>query len=414
MNDDVLSALMTAGIALVAAITVMVVVHLGARVLARRWPPAERLERRTRTPFRVLVLFVALNPVVADIRPDDDLPGWDAAALAARILVVIATGWLLTAVLVFIVDLSLIRNDHRVAQTDNKHARRLRTQVLMLRRLVYAIGGVLTAGAVLLSFPGVEAFGASVFASAGVISIVAGLAATSVLGNVFAGLQIAFSDAIRIGDAVIVEEEWGLIEEITLTYVVVHIWDERRLVLPSSYFTTTPFQNWTRDKAELLGAVEMDLDWRVDTTALRMELDRVLAETDMWDERVKVVQVTDAVGGYVRVRVLVSAQDAPTLFDLRCLVREELVAWVRENADRGMPRLRTELVEKATTPLTRRPKTSGGLFHGDEAADERARSFTQEIDLDEIRDQDEENPMVDRRGSGASRGAGEGGGDGGR
>ena len=357
MNDDVLSALMTAGIALVAAITVMVVVHLGARVLARRWPPAERLERRTRTPFRVLVLFVALNPVVADIRPDDDLPGWDAAALAARILVVIATGWLLTAVLVFIVDLSLIRNDHRVAQTDNKHARRLRTQVLMLRRLVYAIGGVLTAGAVLLSFPGVEAFGASVFASAGVISIVAGLAATSVLGNVFAGLQIAFSDAIRIGDAVIVEEEWGLIEEITLTYVVVHIWDERRLVLPSSYFTTTPFQNWTRDKAELLGAVEMDLDWRVDTTALRMELDRVLAETDMWDERVKVVQVTDAVGGYVRVRVLVSAQDAPTLFDLRCLVREELVAWVRENADRGMPRLRTELVEKATTPLTRRPKT---------------------------------------------------------
>lgn len=384
MDDELLRIVMTGAIAFGATVAAIVVVHLAMSLLARRWAPAARLAQRARVPFTVLAFLVALNPVVADVRPDDELPGWDAAALAVQILAIVATGWLLTVVLVFIVDLMVIRNDHHVAKADNKVARRLRTQVMILRRLVYAIGCVLTAGAVLLSFPGVEAFGASVLASAGLISVVAGLAATSVLGNVFAGLQLAFSDAIRIGDAVIVEEEWGLIEEITLTYVVVHLWDERRLVLPSSYFTTTPFQNWTRDSAELLGAIELDLDWRADVTALRRELDRVLDETDLWDGRVKVVQVTDAVGGFVRVRALVSAQDAGTLFDLRCLVREELVAWVRENSDRGVPRVRTELVERATTPMSRREESSSGLFHGDEAAEERNARMTREIDLSEI------------------------------
>lgn len=384
MDDDLLTALTTTGVAVGAALTVMVAAHVGMRLLARRWAPAGRLARRIRVPFRVLVLMVAFNPVVADLRPGDGMPGWEAAAVGARILAVVATGWFLTVLLVFVVDLAMIRNDHQMARADNRAARRLRTQVMILRRLVYALGGVLTTGAVLLSFPGVEAFGASVLASAGLISVVAGLAATSVLGNVFAGLQLAFSDAIRIGDAVIVENEWGLIEEITLTYVVVHLWDERRLVLPSSHFTTTPFQNWTRDSPELLGAVELDLDWRVDTDALRTELDRVLATTELWDGRTKVVQVTDAVGGYVRVRALVSAQDAGTLFDLRCLVRERLVAWVRENADRGMPRLRAELVDQPRTPISRPAERSGGLFHGDAAAEERAARMTQEIDLDEV------------------------------
>ncbi|TIC87848.1 mechanosensitive ion channel family protein [Nocardioides sp. GY 10113] len=301
---------------------------------------------------------------------------------------VFAAGWLLTVVLVFLVDLALLRNAAGVARADNRAARRLRTQVMILRRLVYVAGAVVTVGAVLLSIPGVEAYGASVLASAGVISVVAGLAATSVLGNVFAGLQLAFSDAIRLDDAVIVEGEWGWIDELTLTYVVVRLWDERRMVLPSSYFTTTPFQNWTRESAELLGSVELDLDWRVDTAALRAEVDRALEVTDLWDGRAKVVQVTDAVGGYVRVRVLVTARDAPTLFDLRCHVREHLVAWVRENAERGMPRLRTEIVE-APRSRVHTPRTDvGGLFHGDEAAEERAARATGEIDLRAVGDAD--------------------------
>ena len=173
---------------------------------------------------------------------------------------------------------------------------------------------------------------------------------------------------------VIVEEEWGWIEEITLTYVVVRTWDDRRLVLPSTYFTSSPFQNWTRHSSELIGAVEMDLDWGVDPEAMRLELDRVLDLTDLWDGRVKVLQVIDAVGGWVRVRVLVTARDAPTLFDLRCHVREHLVAWVRRHHEASLPRQRVELVEQPPEPdLTVDPPTpSRGLFHGDIAAEERA------------------------------------------
>ncbi|TIC87643.1 mechanosensitive ion channel family protein [Nocardioides sp. GY 10113] len=372
MKGDLSYFLTATTIAIVAALAVIVAVQVAAHLLARRWPLLDHLARRERVPFRVLVLLIALNPVLQHLRPEGDAPGWHLAAITARVLAITAGGWFVTSLVVFFIDLGLRRNAAEVARSDNRAARRLRTQVLILRRLVYVIGGVLTVGAVLMSFPPVSRFGVSVLASAGVISFVAGLAAGPVLGNVFAGLQLAFSDAIRLDDAVIVEGEWGWIDELTLTYVVVRLWDERRMVLPSSYFTTTPFQNWTRESAELLGSVELDLDWRVDTTALRAEVDRALSVTDMWDGRAKVVQVTDAVGGYVRVRVLVTARDAPTLFDLRCHVREHLVAWVRENAERGMPRQRTEIV---TTPHSRIGAIAidvGGLFHGDEAAEERA------------------------------------------
>ena len=219
---------------------------------------------------------------------------------------------------------------------DNRTARRMRTQVLILRRLTVSVVVVVALGAALLSFPGVRAVGASLLASAGLISVVAALAAQSTLANVFAGVQLAFSDAIRLDDVVIAEEEWGWIEEITLSYVVVRLWDDRRMVLPSTYFTSTPFQNWTRRSSELLGAVELDVDWGVDVGAMRTELARVVGSTELWDGRTQVLQVTDAVGGVVRVRALVTAVDAGTLFDLRCHVREQLVSWVqREDAPRA-------------------------------------------------------------------------------
>ncbi|CAN5163394.1 mechanosensitive ion channel [soil metagenome] len=372
MDTDIASVLITTAVALACAVAAVVVARIAIRSLSRRWSPAESLEEHGRPAFRVLVLLIAVNPVVADLRGDSDSAAWDVAATVARLLVVLATGWLLTVVLLFLVDIALTRNSDLVGRADNKAARRVRTQVMILRRVVYALGTVVTFGAALLTLPGVGAFGASVLASAGLISVVAAVAAGSVLGNVFAGLQIAFSDSIRIDDAVIVESEWGWIEEITLTYVVVRLWDERRMVLPSSYFTTTPFQNWTRETSQLLGAVELDLDWRVDTTAIRTEVDRVLESTDLWDGRAKVVQVTDAVGGFVRVRVLVTAVDAPTLFDLRCLVRERLVAWVRENADSGMPRTRAELVSAPTSAVHAEEEDAGGLYHGDAEADARA------------------------------------------
>lgn len=337
-----MNALIAAGSALGGALLLILAVHVLARVLVRRWPPSQHLVRAARLPFRTLVLVLAVNGWVAGVRGhDSDLPWWDVATLGCRIVGIAVGAWLLGAVLLFVEDLGMGRA--RTDTRDNRVARRVRTQVLIIRRLTVAGVVVLAIGAILLSFPGVRALGASVLASAGLISVVAALAAQSTLANVFAGLQLAFNDAIKIDDVVIVEEEWGWIEEITLSYVVVRLWDDRRMVLPCTYFTTTPFQNWTRRNSELLGAVELDVDWAVDTAAMRCQLDRVLDDTPLWDGRAKVLQVTDAVGGLVRVRVLLTAEDAGTLFDLRCHVREQLVAWLREHDPAALPRQRVRV-----------------------------------------------------------------------
>ena len=320
--------------------------RLACRLAARRWPSVEELEQRSRIPFRVLVLMTTLNPVVATLRPAESNAWWWAwGAAVARVLAIVAAGWFVTSVALFLEDTGLRRARTDVA--DNRLARRMRTQVLVLRRLTIAAACVVTVGAALLTFPGVQALGASVLASAGLVSVVAALAAQSVLANVFAGIQIAFGDSVRLDDVVVVEDEWGWIEEITLTYVVVRIWDDRRLVLPSTYFTTTPFENWTRRSAELLGTVELDVDWEVDPEALREQLDAALATTDLWDGRTRSLQVTDAVNGWVRVRAVVTAADAGQLFDLRCHVREHLAGWIRDHGA-GMPKRRVEVVPDAT------------------------------------------------------------------
>lgn len=360
--------------ALLGALVVIVGVRIVVLLAARRWPSLRRLVHAARIPFRVLVVLLALNPALAVLRRHGADSAWMAgAATAARVLTIVAVGWFMTTVALFVEDSGLER--YRTDTPDNRVARRMRTQTLIIRRLTVSAGVVVTLGAVLFSFPQVRVVGASLLASAGVIGVVAGIAAQAVLANVFAGIQLAFNDAIRLDDAVIVEEEWGWVEEITLSYVVVRLWDDRRMVLPSTYFTTTPFQNWTRTHSELLGSVELDLDWHVDTSEMRRQLDLALERTELWDGRVKVLQVTDAIGGWVRVRLLVTAQDAPSLFDLRCHVREHMVAWVRDHADGGMPRQRVELVDRplhaAFEPVDDRRE--GGLFHGDPAADERAR-----------------------------------------
>ena len=221
---------------------------------------------------------------------------------------------------------------------DNRHARRVRTQVVLLRRLTIVVIVVLAVGVMLMTFPTVRGIGAGVLTSAGVVGVVAALAAQSLLGNVFAGLQLAFSDAVRLDDVVVVEGEWGRIEELTLSYVVVQIWDDRRLILPTSYFTSKPFQNWTRTEAAVLGTAEFDVDWSIPVQSMREELRRLVEGTELWDGRVCVLQVTDATGGTVKVRALVSAADAGSLWDLRCLVREHLVGLgPRPPPDRDAP-----------------------------------------------------------------------------
>ncbi len=333
--------------ALAAVLAVIVVVHLVVRLSARRWVPVAALHRQAGVPFRLLLLMLVVGGVVGALRPEQvSAPVWGGIHLVLRLAAIGSGAWLIAAILLFLEDLGLRR--YQTDATDDLNARRLRTQILVIRRLTIALVVLIAFGAGLLSFPGVRTVGASLLASAGLISVVAAVAAQSALSNLFAGIQLAFSDAIRLGDVVVVDGHWGRIEELTLSYVVVHVWDDRRLVLPSTYFTTQPFENWTRRNSELLGAVEIDLDWRVDVGALRVRLDEVLADTDLWDRRTSVVQVTDAVGGLVRVRVLVTAVDAPTLFDLRCHVREQIVEWARAHAGaEALPRRRVELVGNA-------------------------------------------------------------------
>lgn len=336
---------------LIVVLAVIGVAHLVVHLAARRWRVATELNRAARIPFRVFLVVLAVSGVVDGARPEPVDPAtWSGLALLLRLAAIGTGAWLIAAVLLFCEDLGLRRLQTDVG--DNRNARRLRTQVLVVRRLTVALIVLIAFGAGLLSFPGVRAVGASLLASAGLISVVAAVAAQSTLANVFAGIQLAFSDAIRLDDVVVVEQEWGRIEEMTLSYVVVRLWDDRRLVLPATYFATKPFQNWTRDRAELLGSVEVDLDWRVDLSALRAEIDRVLDGSPLWDRRAKAMQVTDAVQGLVRVRALMTAVDAPTLFDLRCEVREAIVSWARRHdGGAALPRHRLELAGEAwTTP----------------------------------------------------------------
>ena len=323
-----------AGLAWLAGVAVGVLVGR----LGRRSPVVADISRRGRTPLRALLVLAALIAVL-DAVP---APGsWQEPVVRLLGLALIGTvGWFVGVAVFTAADLALARYD--VDVVDNRHARRVRTQISLLRRLAVVVIGVLAAAAMLLTFPSARAAGASILASAGVISLVAGLAAQTALANVFAGLQLAFTDAIRVDDVVVVEEEWGRIEEITLTYVVVHIWDDRRMVLPSTYFTTTPFENWTRKESAVLGSVELDVDWSMPFDAMRAELDRLLADNPLWDRRVGVLQVTDAVGSVIRVRALLSAQDAGALFDLRCQVRECLVIWLQREHGHGLPRVRLD------------------------------------------------------------------------
>ncbi|CAD5997308.1 mechanosensitive ion channel family protein [Agreia sp. COWG] len=368
-------------LAAAAAVVVVLVVALVFRVAARHRPWARQLVDRARRSFRaaLIVIFVWIS---LGITVTDETAG-PLVALVMRILCIVAVAWFVGAIVIFLEDLGLAK--YRIDTPDNRVARRVRTQVLILRRLSIVVIVIVALGSVLLSFPGAQTFGTSLLASAGLLSIIAGLAVQSSLSNVFSGMQLAFSDAIRVDDVVIVEGEWGRVEEITLTYVVVHIWDDRRMILPSTYFTSKPYQNWTRRNSELLGSVEFDLDWRVTPQHMREELDRVLSRTPLWDKRVSVLQVTDATGGYVRIRILVSAVDAPALFDLRCFVREELVTWLHEQSPVSLPRVRvqpTDVADMRKPSLEPEPNTgAGGLFSGDPEAESRGNLFTGRIDV---------------------------------
>jgi len=229
---------------------------------------------------------------------------------------------------------------YRVDVADNLATRKIQTQVRILRKIAVVVILLVTVACMLTVFDSVRSLGRSILASAGVAGIVIGIAAQKSLGTFLAGIQIAFTQPRRIDDVVIVEGEWGRIEEITLTYVVVAIWDLRRMVLPITYFLEKPFQNWTRASSALLGTVFLYLDYTAPVDAIRAELDRVLAASPRWDRKVKGLQVTDAKDRTIELRILASAANSSLQFDLRCEIREKLVAFLQREHPGCLPRLR--------------------------------------------------------------------------
>ncbi|HWJ83588.1 MAG TPA: mechanosensitive ion channel domain-containing protein [Nocardioides sp.] len=251
-----------------------------------------------------------------------------------------AVSWLVASIAFLVEDgvLNRVRLDVR----DNRRARRVRTQLSILRRLTAVLITIIGIAAALMTFDTMRTYGASVLASAGLVGVVAGLAAQTTLSNVFAGLQLVFTDALRYDDIVVVEGQWGRIEELTLTYVVVHLWDERRLVLPATYFTTTPFENWTRSESRVIAALELHLDPSAPVGAIRAKTRELVEANPLWDRREWVLQVTDNTELTMVVRVTASAADASSAWDLKCDLREELLAWIHEQHPSAFPRVRTD------------------------------------------------------------------------
>lgn len=235
----------------------------------------------------------------------------------------------------------------RVDVADNLHARKAVTQMRILKRAADTLLILLTIAFALMSFPSVRQFGVSLFASAGVAGLVMGLAARPLLENLFAGVQLALTQPIRIDDVLVVQGQWGWVEEITSTYVVMRLWDLRRLVLPLSYFLQNPFENWTRTSSTIIGSITFHLDYTAPVDAIRAGVMDIVHGSALWDGNVVNLQVTDATDTTIELRVLVTAVDSPTVWDLRCEVREKVLAFIRTDHPSALPRWRAVVTAAA-------------------------------------------------------------------
>lgn len=247
----------------------------------------------------------------------------------STLLFIFSFTWLILNILKIVKHRVIEKYDVHAA--DNLKARKITTQFNILERIAIFIIVILALGIALMSFEGIREIGVSIFASAGVAGIIIGFSAQKMIGTILAGIQIAIAQPIKLDDVVIVEGEWGRIEEITLTYVVVKIWDKRRLVVPTTYFIEKPFQNWTKTSSDILGTVFLYTDYLVPFDALRAELTNILKGSKLWDGEVNNIQVTDSKAGFVEVRALMSAGNSSDAWDLRVLVREKLISFMQKN-----------------------------------------------------------------------------------
>ncbi|GGF35294.1 mechanosensitive ion channel family protein [Echinicola rosea] len=258
-----------------------------------------------------------------------------------QILFIINLAWILVSMIKLLKYVFL--DGHSYAKLDNLRERSLYTQVTFIQKILVAVIFIVAFSAIMMHFDEAKKFGQGLLTSAGVAGIIIGLAAQKSIANFLAGFQIAFTQPIRIDDVVVVEGEWGKIEEINFTYVVVCVWDQRRLVLPINYFLEKPFQNWTRNTADIWGTVFLYVDHTIPVSDLKAKLKEILESTDLWDRKVQVLQVTDVKESTVELRCLMSAKDSPSAFDLRCLVREKMITYIQEKYPKSLPKSRVLL-----------------------------------------------------------------------
>ncbi len=297
--------------------------------------------RKALLPFTFLIIIIALSLNVELIFSNDDIIKVVKDIL--KILTISAVAWI--TINAIRIGRTIMFNRLDISQRDNLKVRKIMTQFRIIERILVFVIIFIAIALVLMTFESIRSLGVSLFASAGIAGIILGLAAQRVIGTVLAGFQIAITQPIRLDDVLVVEGEWGWIEEITLTYVVLRIWDKRRLILPTTYFIEKPFQNWTRVSADILGSVFIYTDYEMPVEKLREAFLEMVKKTTFWDGNVAVMQVTNATDRIMEIRALMSAPDSPTAWDLRVHIREELIRFLRENYPKHLPKTRV-MMEK--------------------------------------------------------------------
>jgi small-conductance mechanosensitive channel len=339
-NGELSILLLLAG-AVLAAIALHTLLTFVLRRLISRGSIASSILKRIGGPTRLVMILLALVLVLPVAEFNAEFA--EATRQILKVGVVVLLGW--SAAIAINATARRVAGRHDIGVEDNLTARRIHTQINILRRVSLVGVFLLTLGTSLMIFPAVRSFGVSLFASAGVAGLVLGFAARPILTNLIAGMQIALTQPIRIDDVLIVEGEWGWVEEITTTYVVIRIWDQRRLIVPLSHFIEKPFENWTRESAAILGVVLWHLDYRAPIAQMRKKLGELLYANKLWDGKVANLQIVDSGVSTITVRALMSARNSPTAWDLRCEIREQMLEWLRAEYPDALPRVRALLDE---------------------------------------------------------------------
>ncbi len=292
--------------------------------------------------FLVVIIFT-IEPILNSF---SKLSGLDLSVLISQKQNIIIACFSVLLIILIKKTKRRVLKRYDISKEDNLLSRKLHTQINIFEKVIVFIIILTAVGLILLSFDSIREIGIGIFASAGVAGIIIGLSAQKVVGALLAGIQIAITQPFRIDDAVLVENEWGWIEEINLTYVVVRLWDKRRLVLPSTYFLEKPFQNWTRTNADIVGSIFLYTDYTISFDDLRNELTRLLNSSELWDKKVNVLQVTDTKETTIEIRILVSAKNSPTAWDLRVYIREKMIQFIQEKYPESLPKTRVSLAKE--------------------------------------------------------------------